>query len=96
MRIIGVDQAVLGVEDIDAARRFYNDFGLTQAENGASGATFVLTNGARSLTFTIGALAIMDNSPTVGGNGEILLQLTGTAKSTGSTKELAITNDSTP
>jgi len=38
----------------------------------------------------------MDNSPTVGGNGEILLQLTGTAKSTGSTKELAITNDSTP
>jgi len=63
---------------------------------GASGATFVLTNGARSLTFTIGALAIMDNSPTVGGNGEILLQLTGTAKSTGSTKELAITNDSTP
>ena len=40
MRIIGVDQAVLGVEDIDAARRFYNDFGLTQAENGASGATF--------------------------------------------------------
>ena len=63
---------------------------------GASGATFVLTNGARSLTLTVGALAIMDNSPTVGGNGEILLQLTGMAKSTGSTKELAITNDSTP
>lgn len=63
--------------------------------SGASGATFVLTNGGRSLTFTVGALAVADASPTVGGPGEILLRLNGTAKSTGSTKELSITSDST-
>jgi hypothetical protein len=63
--------------------------------SGASGATFVLTNGGRALTFTVGALMVADSSPVVGGPGEILLQLSGTAKSTGSTKELQITNDST-
>jgi hypothetical protein len=65
------------------------------AASGASGATFVLTNGGRSLTFTVGALMVADSSPVVGGPGEVLLQLSGTAKSTGSTKELQITNDST-
>jgi hypothetical protein len=65
------------------------------AASGAGGATFVLTNGGRSLTFTVGALMVADSSPVVGGPGEILLQLSGTAKSTGSTKELQITNDST-
>lgn len=63
--------------------------------SGASGATFVLTNGGRSLTFTIGALAVADSSPVVGGPGEILLEMSGIAKSTGSTKELSITSDST-
>lgn len=64
--------------------------------SGASAATFVLTNGNRSLTFSIGALMVADSSPVVSGPGEILLQLSGTAKSSGSTKELEITNDSTP
>lgn len=64
--------------------------------SGASAATFVLTNGNRSLTFSIPALMIADSSPPVSGPGEILLQLSGTAKSSGSTKELEITNDSTP
>ena len=63
--------------------------------SGASGATFVLTNGGRSLTFTVGALAVPDSSPVVGGPGEILLEMSGIAKSTGSTKELSITSDST-
>ena len=63
--------------------------------SGASGATFVLTNGGRSITFTVGALAVADSSPVVGGPGEILLEMSGIAKSTGSTKELSITSDST-
>jgi hypothetical protein len=63
--------------------------------SGASGATFVLTNGGRSITFTIGALAVADSSPVVGGPGEILLEMNGIAKSSGSTKELSITSDST-
>ena len=63
--------------------------------SGASGATFVLTNGGRSITFTVGALAVADSSPVVGGPGEILLEMSGIAKSSGSTKELSITSDST-
>jgi hypothetical protein len=63
--------------------------------SGASGATFVLTNGGRSITFTIGALAVGDSSPVVSGPGEILLEMSGIAKSSGSTKELSITSDST-
>jgi len=63
--------------------------------SGASGATFVLTNGGRSITFTIGALAVADSSPGVSGPGEILLEMNGIAKSSGSTKELSITSDST-
>ena len=63
--------------------------------SGAGGATFVLTNGGRSITFTVGALAVADSSPVVGGPGEILLEMSGIAKSTGSTKELSITSDST-
>jgi len=63
--------------------------------SGASGATFVLTNGGRSITFTVGALAVADSSPVVGGPGEILLEMNGIAKSNGSTKELSITSDST-
>jgi hypothetical protein len=63
--------------------------------SGASGATFVLTNGGRSITFTVGALAVADSSPVVGGPGEILLEMNGIAKSSGSTKELSITSDST-
>jgi hypothetical protein len=63
--------------------------------SGASGATFVLTNGGRSITFTVGALAVADSSPGVSGPGEILLEMNGIAKSSGSTKELSITSDST-
>ena len=63
--------------------------------SGASAATFVLTNGNRSITFSVAALMVPDASPVVGGPGEILLTLSGSARSSGATKELVITSDST-
>jgi len=40
MRIDGVDGVILGVEDLGAAARFYDDFGLDRVESGSAGATF--------------------------------------------------------
>ncbi len=62
---------------------------------GASAANFVLTNGNRSITFAVAAFMVPDASPVVGGPGEILLTLSGSARSSGATKELVITSDST-
>jgi catechol 2,3-dioxygenase-like lactoylglutathione lyase family enzyme len=45
MNILGVDQVVLGVEEMDGPQRFLRDFGLTQAEFGATGATFEALDG---------------------------------------------------
>jgi hypothetical protein len=55
----------------------------------------VLTNGNRSITFAVAAFMVPDASPVVGGPGEILLTLSGSARSSGATKELVITSDST-
>ena len=63
--------------------------------SGASAATFALTNGGRSISFAVAALMVPDSSPVVGGPGEILLQLSGSARMSGSTRELVITSDST-
>ena len=41
MKLKGVDGVVLGVEDIDAAGRFYEDFGLDRLDRSASGATYI-------------------------------------------------------
>lgn len=40
MEIVGIDAVRYGVDDIDAARRFFTDFGLTEREHGATGARF--------------------------------------------------------
>ena len=45
MKILGVDQVVLGVDEMDAAQRFLGDFGLTQTERGANGASFEALDG---------------------------------------------------
>ncbi len=45
MDILGVDLAILGVDDLDAARRFCGDFGLAEAEGGKAGATFETQDG---------------------------------------------------
>ena len=64
MNIRGVDNVILGVEEMDAAQRFFRDFGLNEIEKGASGATFealdgtsVLLRGAadRSLPMAVGS-----------------------------------------
>jgi len=45
MGIVGVDSAVFGVEDVEAARKFCRDYGLTEVEHGASGAAFEALDG---------------------------------------------------
>ena len=64
MAIRGVDRVILGVEEMDAAKRFLSDFGLTQIEKGAKGATFEALDGTdlvlrdtgdRSLPMAVGA-----------------------------------------
>ena len=60
-----------------------------------SAATVVATNGNTSLTFAFGKVQFPDSSPVVSQrNGEIVLELTGIARKTGSTMELVVTNDS--
>ena len=61
----------------------------------AAAATMVFTNGGYSTSFAIANLQIPDNSPTVEAKGEILLQLSGTAKKSSTTNELIVTHDST-
>lgn len=69
-------------------------YGLNVGSSAA--ATFVFTNGGFSTQFAIANLQIPDNSPTVENrNGEILLNLTGTAKMSSTTRELVVTHDST-
>jgi Phage tail tube protein len=67
-----------------------------QNVGGAAAAALGFVNGGYATTFTIPKLQFPDTSPTVGGKGEITLQLTGTARKSGSTAELAVTHDSTP
>ncbi len=45
MGIVGVDSAVFGVEDVEAARRFCRDYGLLEVEHGAAGAAFEALDG---------------------------------------------------
>jgi catechol 2,3-dioxygenase-like lactoylglutathione lyase family enzyme len=45
MDILGVDNAVFGVEDLDAARRFCLDYGFTETEHGGAGASFEALDG---------------------------------------------------
>jgi catechol 2,3-dioxygenase-like lactoylglutathione lyase family enzyme len=46
MDITGVDCAVFGVEDLDAARQFLKDYGMKELEHGASGASFTALDGS--------------------------------------------------
>jgi hypothetical protein len=60
---------------------------------GAAAASLVFTNGAHSLTFSLAQVQFADQSPHVAGKGEILLRLAGTAKKSGSTSEIVVTNN---
>jgi catechol 2,3-dioxygenase-like lactoylglutathione lyase family enzyme len=46
VNVTGVDAVVYGVRDIAEAKRFWVDFGLTQVEDGAAGASFKTQNDA--------------------------------------------------
>jgi catechol 2,3-dioxygenase-like lactoylglutathione lyase family enzyme len=45
MDIVGVDTAVFGVDDLEAARRFCRDYGFKETEHGAAGASFEALDG---------------------------------------------------
>jgi len=64
-----------------------------QALAGAA-ASLVLTNGTYSTTFSFATLQFPDRSPVVAGKREIVLELTGIARTFGSTSELVVTHDS--
>ncbi|HEX3970426.1 MAG TPA: VOC family protein [Stellaceae bacterium] len=46
MDITGVDSVVFGVEDLAAARRFLTEYGMTEIEHGATGASFEALDGS--------------------------------------------------
>jgi catechol 2,3-dioxygenase-like lactoylglutathione lyase family enzyme len=54
MKIIGVDRAILGVDDMNASQRFLTEFGLKPAEQGASGATFMTRDGSEVMLREMG------------------------------------------
>jgi catechol 2,3-dioxygenase-like lactoylglutathione lyase family enzyme len=45
MDILGLDTAILGVDDLEAAQKFCRDFGLTETERGAAGSSFESQDG---------------------------------------------------
>jgi catechol 2,3-dioxygenase-like lactoylglutathione lyase family enzyme len=45
MDILGVDSAVFGVDDVEAARKFCRDYGFKELEHGATGASFEALDG---------------------------------------------------
>jgi hypothetical protein len=65
-----------------------------QSSAGAA-ATLTFTNGNTSLAFSMPALQVPSQTPVAVGRGEVVLQLEGVARKSGSTAELTVTNDST-
>lgn len=59
-------------------------------------ASLVFTNGGQSLTFTFPALMAADEDPSVSGKSKIRYPISFQALSSGSSKEIVITHDSTP
>jgi hypothetical protein len=59
---------------------------------GAAAGSLIFTNGAHSLSFSLAQIQFADHSPIVAGKSEIFLHLAGTAKKSGSTSELVVTN----
>jgi catechol 2,3-dioxygenase-like lactoylglutathione lyase family enzyme len=47
MNIVGIDQAILGLEEMTDARRFLRDFGLGETETGQTGAVFEALDGSQ-------------------------------------------------
>ena len=65
---IGIESVTYGVEDLTAGAKFFEDFGLTPAESGGSGATYVTKEGAAihlRLAGDPGLPAPIEGGPTV-------------------------------
>ena len=59
---------------------------------GAAAGSLLFTNGAHNLTFSLAQIQFPDHSPAIADKGEIFLRLDGTAKKSGATNELVVTN----
>jgi catechol 2,3-dioxygenase-like lactoylglutathione lyase family enzyme len=67
MDILGLDTAVLGVDDLEAAQNFCRDFGLTEIERGTNGSHFETRDGTgvvlrRSLDTTLPTTTLRDST----------------------------------
>ena len=68
MDIVGVDTAVFGVDDLDAARRFCRDYGLTETEHGTAGASFAAQDGT-GVTLRLASDTSLPPAPVAGSTG---------------------------
>ncbi len=68
MDIMGVDDAVFGVEDLDAARRFCREYGFTEAEHGTTGSSFEALDGT-GITLRLASDAALPRANVAGATG---------------------------
>jgi catechol 2,3-dioxygenase-like lactoylglutathione lyase family enzyme len=68
MDILGVDNAIFGVEDLDAARRFCRDYGFTEIEHGTAGASFEALDGT-GVTLRLATDSSLPTAPVGGSTG---------------------------
>jgi catechol 2,3-dioxygenase-like lactoylglutathione lyase family enzyme len=73
--IVGVKQLVYGVADLDAAMRFYDDFGLAREHGGARGADYRLPDGSAVIVRALGDPRLPERSmldPAASGAKEVV------------------------
>jgi naringenin degradation protein FdeC len=68
MDIVGVDNAVFGVEDLDAARRFCREYGFKEVEHGAAGAELEALDGT-AVSLRLASDASLPAAPVKGATG---------------------------
>ncbi|HUB95899.1 MAG TPA: VOC family protein [Stellaceae bacterium] len=68
MDIVGVDQAIFGVEDLEAARKFCRDYGFTELSHGATGADFEALDGT-SVSLRLATDPGLPRAPVQGATG---------------------------
>jgi catechol 2,3-dioxygenase-like lactoylglutathione lyase family enzyme len=68
MDIVGVDNAIFGVEDLEAARRFCREYGFTEAERGTAGSSFEALDGT-GITLRLASDAALPRANVAGATG---------------------------
>jgi len=66
MAIVGIERLIYGVEDIEKATRFFEDFGLEREKDVDGIVTFVLPEGSRVVLLPMGHPALPKNSQVCG------------------------------